>query len=203
MKKEVFFILFVTSSFGVCGYVPEERLFGSAESSGQIMSISQEDAFYREVVQNKKPVVAKVFTGVEDRYSQAVYREVADRFRDGVVFTKMKIADVMGVVRQIMVQLGISQVSLPLFLFFKQGSLILPVVAGALTKESLVAQVKKKFFSSHVRLKTIPFDNRRKREKQFGDFGEKLHSWLLSWQNIAREVKAYQLSRTRKRRKYL
>ncbi|MBU1008226.1 hypothetical protein KKA53_04060 [Candidatus Dependentiae bacterium] len=209
MRKEVLVVVFLMGPSVCCGYVPEERLFGSVDQEGVVLSVRSSEAFYRDIINNESPVVAKLVGGVEDDFSQSMYRDVASLFASRVVFTRMSRTDVSDVIRMIMVQLGITQVALPLYFFFKSGTLILPLVAGVLTKDRLAEHINKKFFPAHEGslgqrhpvLRLRKFGVAEGKEKRCDGLGEKLQKWFSSLQNVSREVKAYQLSRARKRRK--
>jgi len=225
MRKKVLFILLFMQFFCMHAYVVQEYLFDYLVVSdgrrfesggGHVITVRDSNSFYRDVVQNVQPTVVKVVAGVENSNLQSIYHEVAEDFWGRVSFVSVSIADVVDIIRMIMVRLGIEQITLPLFLFFKQGTLILPIVTGYVTKESLTSHIEKRFFSLLVSdsfrsgpslclKETGRQSKEKKRElstwKKLEDLGEKIRKWLFSLGDVSREIKAYQYSRKWKKQK--
>ncbi len=101
----------------------------------------------------QQPVVVKLFSqqSLDSIKVKPVYQAVAESLRKDVAFAAMDVIENNDVFVQLMAASNLSQVALPLFLFYKDGRLYTPshepssMVQGYLTKENLESFIKHKF----------------------------------------------------------
>lgn len=102
-----------------------------------------------------KPVVVKVYAvaSVESGKVKPHFQDVADQLDQKVSCIAINLVEQgvqnRAIVAHILAQCGINRVDLPLFLFFRNGRLQLPVRQGFHTKDNLIALIQKEFFSEN------------------------------------------------------
>ncbi len=137
-------------------------------SPSRVMTVCGFPEFKRSVLMSSfnKPVVVKVhaLASIESGKVISHFQGVADQFDSDVSCVAMNLVEQgvqnRAIVANILSKCGINRVDLPLFLFFRNGQLQLPVRQGFHTMENLVGLIKKEFFSqkdsSQAVLESIP-----------------------------------------------
>lgn len=100
-----------------------------------------------------KPVIVKVhaIASVESQKVKPHFQDVADSLGQKVACIAMNLLEGgeqnKAIVAHLLSKCGVHRVDLPLFLFFKNGQLQLPVRQGFHNKENLSALIQKEFFN--------------------------------------------------------
>lgn len=100
-----------------------------------------------------KPVVVKVHAvaSVESGKVKPHFQDVADLFDQKVACVSINLLEQgmenRAIVAHLLAKCGVHRVDLPLFLFFRNGQLQLPVRQGFHTKDNLASLIQKEFFS--------------------------------------------------------
>lgn len=145
MRFKVFLII---SLFGVVNaHVQEECLFGQTFvfngaydavmgsdqgltnfSGKQILFVRGANQFHNMVLKNARPVVVKVFSK-QAPPTVDFFHEVAGELSKKVncVAMDLSVDENFGIIRQIMMRLGVRSLKLPFFLLFDRSELILPI----------------------------------------------------------------------------
>lgn len=170
-----------------------------------VLALEGAGQFYQKVLKSKKPVVVKFCAAEEPAARRALYHRVARRFQGKVTFVSMNVTANENTVRAIMMQLGIVQVPLPVFLFFRTRTLLLPLVKGVgLSQDLLMKMVHERFFSCKQALseeKGESFDNDLSMLPDDSVLGKlkkisvKLQDSLPSLHDVSKEVQAYQYAK--------
>lgn len=131
----------------------EKKQDGVTDSS--VVLIHGNKAFNKFVVDRsyQQPVVVKFFSqqSVDSLKVRSVYQSVADSLAKEIAFAAVDIIENNDIFVQIMATCRLTQVAMPLFLFYKDGHLYAPhhepsiMVQGYLTKENLESFIKNKF----------------------------------------------------------
>jgi thiol-disulfide isomerase/thioredoxin len=131
----------------------EKRQDGVSDSC--VALVHGHKAFNRLVIAQsyQQPVVIKLFSpqSLDSIKIKSIYQEVAESLNNKVAFIAMDIIENNDIFVQIMAACRLTQVALPLFLFYKDGYLytphheLSPIVQGYLTKENLENFIKHKF----------------------------------------------------------
>ena len=213
MKKIIF--LLVSSVFlisNVSSYVPAETMFKHTQIShekrsdgslSKVLKINDTTQFVEKVVRNKRPVIVKVINGKGNDVIAHTYQDLAEDFKKDVNFVSINMKENSKLISSMMLKLGIQQARLPLFMFFKNGQLLLPLFSGFDGKEKFESLINEKFINKSS---AIPKKNLlQTTDQQTSDtsstwqkmenFGEKLKKWMFGLQNISNEMKSYQLSK--------
>ena len=172
-------------------------------SYGRVLSLVGAGQFYQKVLRSKKPVVVKVFA--KNGADSSLYHQVAKGFKGRVDFVSMDVARNKNTIRAIMAQLRIVQVNLPLFLFFRNRTLLLPPANGVSSEQALTTVIEQRFFSQkqtfvgdemveHLEVSRLPGqeDSTFEKLKQISD---KLERSLSGLQDVSKEVQVYKYSK--------
>lgn len=120
--------------------VPESLVFN-------IQGMAQ---FTKLVVKNSysKPVVLKIYSPMSQDSGKVapVFQAVADEFKNQVIFAGLNVAQNMDIFMQISMFYKLKKVDLPLFLFYKDGQLLMPFLAGFQPQNYLSGYIQRKFF---------------------------------------------------------
>lgn len=228
MKILILTFILLMYNTSVFSKVSEETLFGQTYIfkgpydslmqgggdcfSGGILCIHGAEQFSRNVFQNQRPVVLKVFnkkTGPLlknrvlskklDKTLTSLYKEVASEFRGKVDFLSIDIShyENHGVIKNIVSQLGGGVFSLPFFLFFKQNELMIPPLVFphffGMPPQSMIDKIKDDFI---LYIKKRFFLKEQSTLEKIEQLSKKVSRLLSGLQNISKnEVKAYQLSK--------
>lgn len=241
MAKKGIFLLGVALCHMVCAHahVAQEMLFSDLlmqhekktdGTASRVKIIEGPTQFYREVLENKKPVVVKVFSQGSGFFVHSMYHHVAESFQGKISFVSMDISQNEEIIRAIMMRLRLLQVNLPIFLLFKNRTLVLPLVTGVTSGDTLINIIKRQFFAQeeqseqdassslaikpgHIKSDIVldkPKDAVKEREKEKTDestwdklkeIGEKIKKSLFGLQDLSKEVSAYRNSRRWKHRR--
>ncbi len=122
--------------------LPESLVFN-------IQGIAQ---FTKLVVKNSysKPVVLKIYSSKhqDSKKVAPVFQAVADEFKNQVIFAGLNIAENVEIFMQISMHYKLKKVDLPLFLFYKDGQLLTPFLAGFQPQSYLSDYIQQRFFSN-------------------------------------------------------
>ncbi|MFH1253799.1 MAG: thioredoxin family protein [bacterium] len=106
--------------------------------------------FTKLVVKNSysKPVVLKIYSPMSQDSGKVapVFQAVADEFKNQVIFAGLNVAQNMDIFMQISMFYKLKKVDLPLFLFYKDGQLLMPFLAGFQPQNYLSGYIQRKFF---------------------------------------------------------
>jgi len=123
----------------------------------RVIEINSVDQFNRKVLKEScsRPVVVKIYTthNPDSQRVQPHFQEVAEAFGEQVTCAALDSIKQHEVVMQLQQQykLDLTQLSLPLFLFYKEGGLYAPdhlpatMVQGYHTRENLIELIQRKF----------------------------------------------------------
>lgn len=122
----------------------------------KVVSIQGLPAFKQIVLLHSftKPVIVKVhaIASVESQKVKPHFQDVADSLGQKVSCIAMNLLEGgeqnKAIVAHLLSKCGVHRVDLPLFLFFKNGQLQLPVRQGFHNKENLSALIQKEFFNT-------------------------------------------------------
>lgn len=121
--------------------VPESLVFN-------IQGMAQ---FTKLVVKNSysKPVVLKIYSPMSQDSGKVapVFQAVADEFKNQVIFAGLNVAQNMDIFMKISMFYKLKKVDLPLFLFYKDGQLLMPFLAGFQPQDYLSGYIQRKFFA--------------------------------------------------------
>ncbi len=101
-----------------------------------------------------RPVIVKVhaLASIESQKVKPHFQDVADVLGQKVSCIAMNLLEGgeqnKAIIAHLLAKCGVHRVDLPLFLFFKNGKLQLPVRQGFHTKENLTALIQKEFFNA-------------------------------------------------------
>ena len=127
----------------------ELREQGATESL--VFNINGMVQFTKLVVKNSysKPVVLKIYSPVSQDTSKVtpVFQAVADEFKNQVIFAGLNVSQNMDIFMQISMFYRLKQVELPLFLFYKDGQILMPFLAGFQPQNYLSGYIQRKFFA--------------------------------------------------------
>ena len=108
--------------------------------------------FTKLVVKNSysKPVVLKVYSPISQDTCKLtpVFQAVADEFKNQVIFAGLDVSQNMDIFMQISMFYRLKQVELPLFLFYQNGQLLMPFLAGFQPQDYLSGHIQKRFFAA-------------------------------------------------------
>lgn len=121
----------------------------------KVVTIGGLHAFKQAVLMGSfaRPVVLKVYAAQSKESGEVKphFQDVADQFDQKVSCVAINLLDHgtenRAIVAHLLAKCGIHRVDLPLFLFFKNGQLQLPVRQGFHTKENLALLITQQFFS--------------------------------------------------------
>ncbi len=126
-----------------------QNLSASAAES-LVFNIQGMVQFTKLVVKNSysKPVVLKLYSPMSQDTGKVtpVFQAIADEFKNQVIFAGLDVSQNMDIFLQISMFYRLKKVDLPLFLFYKDGQLLMPFLAGFQPKEYLSSYIQKKFF---------------------------------------------------------
>jgi thioredoxin-like negative regulator of GroEL len=204
MSKLFFLLVFVSFNF-LQAYQPKELLFSTASfverekksdgTESSVVRLRGVQQFGEKVLKSKMPVVVKVWAkkGKLFKEDQKNYQEVASKYRGSVSFVSLGISENEEVLRFLMAKLKVKEVTLPLLLFFKDGSLFLPLVSGFVLQEDLHKLVQKKFDFSITQqkgLEELSIKDKSKTDSE-KNWSEKLKRMILGFKELSREADAY------------
>jgi hypothetical protein len=206
-------VTFVSLTFlGCLAHVETELVFDkqmiwnekkSDGSDSDVMIVQSSEQFSKEAINNKKPVIIKI-SSQKNTTLKVQFQSLAEQI-PAVDFICMDLSVSGELIRAIMMKAQVSQISIPFFLFFKDGSLIhirsydTGKKGENKTKEArekklreiesdLKKLIKKRFFESPIEKKKSPKPNNdskkplkdkpEKPEKiESEGFWQKLQSW--------------------------
>jgi hypothetical protein len=190
----------------VQAYAPKEMLFSTVNfvengkkpdgSSGCVLRVMGAQQFGAQVLKSKLPVVVKVWTEHGERFQkdQALYQDVAENYKKSVSFVSLSMSENEDVIKFLMRKLKISQVSLPLYLFFKEGALFLPLVSGFMTKDELHKIIQKKFNLLRKNGKSVPeVEPKEEGIDSQESWLNKVKDMFLGFRTLSNQVKSYSL----------
>ena len=214
--KSVFAVMGVLSFFTISySYQPKEMFFTQLNvlhevrndnTNSCVLIIKGKKQFHQKVIRDSGPVVVEIFSEDNEicKNFRSIYQNVAETFKDKVLFTSMNAVDNESIIRAIMLKLRIVEMALPVLLFFKDGLLILPIVSGIVDKENLL-NIVKNHFDVKKDVKKTETDELTKKEKKtddeqsvwekIEDIKEKIKKWIWGMQDVAKEVNSYQSSK--------
>jgi hypothetical protein len=226
MKIKIFFILILFVQSNIKGSIPKEsyihenlikngivdiKTFHETRQDGtlsKVTEIKKPEEFAQKVVKNEKPVVVKISVDSADQRSPHafMYQNVADEMSSkDVEFVSMEVKDNTELISNIMLQLGMTELKIPTFLFFKQGSLLLPPYHDSIPKNfsaenkdrlrsRLVSVIKEKFEIDQANKTDFKggVDKKDSDKKSSPGLIEKIRQWFISWRTVSNEAKAYQ-----------
>ncbi len=116
--------------------------------------------FTKLVVKNSysKPVVLKIYSSMhqDSKRVAPVFQAVADEFKNQVIFAGLNVAQNMEIFMQISMFYKLKKVDLPLFLFYKDGQLLMPFLAGFQPQSYLSGYIQQRFFTNAGDSQDIP-----------------------------------------------
>ncbi|MCK4517406.1 hypothetical protein KAT92_01410 [Candidatus Babeliales bacterium] len=170
---------------------------------GRVLSLVGAGQFYQKVLKNKKPVVVKIFS--KNGSDNSFYNEVARSFKGRVDFVSMDVACNQGSIKAIMTQLRIVQANMPLFLFFRNRTLLLPPENGISSAQKLKTVINQRFFSQKQVLVGDENSDLLEESRLSGqgdstlerlkEISNKLKRSLSGIQDVSKEVQAYRYSK--------
>lgn len=187
------FTIFTMCVASVQAYQPQEFFFQEHKQttiSETVVSVNGEGQFKKEVIQNKKPVILHVFSSKHATYKAfaPTYQRVAEAVKGSVVCALLDIESNQSVMQFIMMKLGIRKIGLPLFFFFKDGALLLPVITGVTSFNELGTMIVKRFslseqsITSETNVQQGDVDQKEKTLwERLRNLGEKLQRWFSSF----------------------
>ena len=180
----------------------EKRLDGKTSTVVRLRGVEQ---FGKRVLKSNMPVVVKVWAqkGTMFEKDQVSFHDVADTYKGAVSFVSLGISENEDVVRFIMTKLKLKEVSLPVYLFFKDGVLFLPLVSGFVSKNELSKIVQNKFnFTESKKIETkkpddrkiVPVDTKKSiYEKEKDGWVDKVKKMLLGIRELSREAQVHRI----------
>ena len=219
MVKKIFFAVILLFSIAHAR-VTQESLFGQtfifkgpydsimlsnqkgAGIDGYVSQIDGAEQFSRDVFNNHRPVVVKVFnknsSSKPSPAFESVYKEVSEEFSGKVDFVSIDISgdENMGIIVDLISQIGGGSFDLPFFLLFKQNELLVPPVVfprvlGDPTKD-LINRIKSDFIK-HINNRF--FLSKRSTWEKVGQLSEKVGRLLSCLQHVSeKELKACKIS---------
>jgi len=218
MKKNVVLFFLLLSEMAVFPYVPQEWLFETtfvegpmhriacvASNGGPLYStevVSGRLQFTQRVLRGDVPVVLHVYSKSEHPVVRFVYRYAAQEFKGKVSFVTIDIdkRENFAIIRDLMVPLGVSTITVPFFLFFDNRSLVLPPVVFPPFTRSLSSDALKNIKNNFINQIRSQFFLGKKAENstlnKMAVLSKKMNRWLGGFQHISKkDLKAYHLSR--------
>lgn len=126
----------------------ELREQGATESL--VFNIQGMVQFTNLVVKNSysKPVVLKIYSPMSQDTDKvtSVFQAVADEFKNQVIFAGLNVSQNMDIFMQISMFYKLKKVDLPLFLFYKDGQIWMPFLAGFQPQSYLSDCIQQRFF---------------------------------------------------------
>ena len=213
MKKKFFFlILFAFFTSNLNSYVPAEIMFKHTQIShekridgslSKVLKINGTSQFVEKVVRNRKPVIVKIIHGEGSESITKVYQDLAEKFRKEINFISINMKRNSQLISSMMLKLGIQQAKLPIFMFFKNGQLLLPLFSGFNDKNKFSDIISKKFLAKTPAISKKNLQGNADQKitntsspwEKIENLGGKIKRWMFGMQNISNEMKSYQLSK--------
>ena len=117
-----------------------------------VFDIRGMEQFTKLVVKNSysRLVILKLYSSVspDSIKETSMFQSVADEFKHQAIFAGLNAIQNMDIVKQIAMFCRLEKIDLPLFLFYKDGQLMMPFLAGFQPQDALSSYIQNRFFVS-------------------------------------------------------